>query len=196
MNEDGADIWRRQANDIATDPRPWAFQAATLLGGATACSERYFAAAETLRAGNEPSSDLMLLVPAQFLAAAAVELLLKAVALRRRPELATTGQKPFYTRKLAEIAGQFTGIAFSDSELRLLDRLGTTIEWAGRYPIPRWDSEKQRTKYDVPTHIVDGNVVINAREIPNSVSEESWRETSLLIDRLRTAYRHSEVGGM
>jgi hypothetical protein len=149
-----------------------------------------------LRAGNEPSSDLMLLVPAQFLAAAAVELLLKAVALRRRPELARTGQKAFYTHKLAEIAGQFTGIAFSDSELRLLDRLGTTIEWAGRYPIPRWDSEKQRTKYDVPTYIVDGNVVINAREIPNSVSEESWRETSLLIDRLRTAYRHSEVGGM
>ena len=196
MDNDGSNFWRRQGDHFASDPGQWEFQARMLLGGANVCWERYSTAAESVRAGRtEPTSDLWLLIPAHFLAAVGTELLLKAIALKRCPDLATTGGKSFYTHKLAEVATQFTGIEFSESELQLFERLGATIEWAGRYPVPRWDNEKHRKKYDVPTRLVNGNVVIDARDVHGSVSEESWRATTFLINKLQCAYHETTRAG-
>lgn len=189
MHNNGSDFWRRQGDRFASDHGQWDFQARSLLDGATACRERYAVAARSLRAGSDEFiPDLALTVPASFLAAIAVELFLKAIALKGRPDLATTGTKPFYTHSLCEIAIKLTEVPFSESELEQLERLAATIEWSGRYPIPRWDNEWSRNKYDVHTRVADGKIMIDAQKIPGLVSDESWTATMLLIDKLRRFY--------
>jgi hypothetical protein len=191
-----SDSWRRQGDRLAADPGQWKFHASLILGGAEACWERYNAAATLIRsqeseaafeAHGQPDADLLLLIPAHLLAAIGVELLLKALALKHRPDLATTGERPFYTHNLRNIAHAFVGMQFAVEELTLLDKLGTIIEWSGRYPTPRWDAEKHRMKYDVPVQVVEGQTMINAEDIPGGISDDSWRATVELIGRLQSA---------
>lgn len=179
--------WRAQGDSFAADHRRWEFQARTLFAGALACWERHFAASERVRVhGLQNANDLLLTVPAHFLAALGLELLLKALSLKRNPLL--SGQNEFYSHNLVAIASQYSGLSLSADELAHLRRMATIIEWAGRYPVPKWTTEKNRTKYDVSLRGEEGAQFIDAREIPGVVSHETWKATEDLFARLQRDY--------
>jgi hypothetical protein len=182
--------WRHQGDGFAADYGQWEFQARVLYAGARACWDRHLAVDRSIGIGESDSidlSDLMLLVPAQFLAATAVELFLKAIAIQYDKGVALVGSGPFYTHRLREIAVALCHLELSSDELTLLDRLGALVEWAGRYPIPKWTAEKHRQKFDVPLQVAaDGSTFINAQDIPNAVSHEVWHATTALVDILRS----------
>lgn len=164
MSNRNSDSWRSQGNRFASDYGQWEFHSRTLFAGALACSERHLAAHEKLLQepdGPAERSDLILILPAHLLAANGL---------------------------LAQIARQFAQLSLSANEHGLLERLGTVIEWAGRYPIPKWSAEKHRQKYDVTLRGSEGEQYIDAREIPGAVSHETWYATVALIEKLQEVY--------
>lgn len=190
MDRRSSGTWRRQGDAFASDPGQWEFHARVLFSGAEACWQGHLAAHEQLLRGEtQPNSrDLILILPAHFLAAMGVDVLLKALALQRDPDLASRGDYPFYTHRLDEIAKRLTGVTFSAEELSLLRRLSALVEWAGRYPIPKWNAEKHREKYDVPVRSVDGTETIHADDVPGAVSYDTWKHTTALIHKLQQLF--------
>ncbi len=190
--------WRKNGELVASDHGTWEFTARPLLRAAKLCWEQHQAAAEAVREGNLEKAiigDLLLGRVAHLLAAMGIEAMLKALALIGKPGLVVAGGSGFYTHNLRTIAGSLPDVTWSTEELDSLGKLGTFIEWAGRYPIPRWDTEKSRAKYDVPATIVDDQEVINATDIPvlarqscgelwNRSRRKSTRPTKLLVAAL------------
>src|SRR5262249_41596860 len=112
--DNGAIWWRRQGEKLAADAGQWDFHARITSSGALALWERYIAAADAFRAGKrDQNNDLFLLGPALFLMAVGTELLLKAIAVRLRPDLASTATKPFYSHDLRAIATTLTPVKLS-----------------------------------------------------------------------------------
>lgn len=188
MNYQPSEFQRSQGERFATDHSQWEYHSRDIFAGALACWERHIVAHQNMLKKTGPIQDLNLITPACFLVATGVEVLLKAIAIQSDSTLAVRGKHPFYTHKLHDIARKFLSINFSDEEYRLLERLSSLIEWAGRYPIPKWSDEKKRSHYDVPACVVDGQEVINARDVPGSFTHETWQGAWALMEKLQSIY--------
>ena len=188
MNYQPSEFQRRQGDRFATDHSQWEYHSRIIFAGALACWERHFAAHQNLLQKTGSFQDLNLIVPALFLAATGVETLLEAMAIQGDPALAVSGEQPFYTHKLHDIARKYIRGRLSDEDYLLLERLSSLIEWAGRYPIPKWNAEKHRRNYDVPARVVDGQEFINARDVPGSFTPDTWQEACALIEKLQSTY--------
>ena len=129
---------------MARDPTQWEYYARSLMLGAGACRDAGTAALERMRVGGS-SSDLGVNTVALYLLAQATEVLLKALAVQRTPEIVI--DKRFYTHDMILTAREIADVALTDDEARLLRKMRKMIEWAGRYPIPRWDSKREERKF-------------------------------------------------
>jgi hypothetical protein len=184
--------WRSQGDLFARDHGQWEFSARPLLRAAELCWAKYLKArVRALKRDfrDEVVADIALAQVAHYLAAMGLESLLKAIALLKSPDLATSGQQLFYTHDLLQIAKTLAGLKLDRNESLLLRRLATLIDWAGRYPVPRWDSEKKQRKYDVRSRSVDGNETIDASQLPSNVSPETWKAIQKLVGKLYFSYQ-------
>lgn len=75
-----------------------------------------------------------------LLAGLAIENLLKGIQIKRHGEHAK-----YETHNLRQLLSG-TGIALSDAENLMVDRLTAFVTWAGRYPIPRRSSDMELTR--------------------------------------------------
>jgi hypothetical protein len=197
--------WRQMGDDAARDPASWEFTARPLRIGADLCWQRYLEVKDELQRCLElkradPATvdardwlaELLLLRVAVLLAAHVVESLLKALIVSKSPT-AVDSAGVFYTHDLPQLAG-LTDVAFG-ADAELLPPLRKLIEWAGRYPVPKWSSATKRFQYDVKVLTVDGNIGIDGSTIPGVVSEGQWRRVRALIDRLHGELAQRMQGG-
>lgn len=59
------------------------------------------------------------------------------------------------------------------------------ITWAGRYPLPRWDTEGGREDYDVIERGTATAPSIDAQDLPWTVS---WHDVRGFADKLRALF--------
>lgn len=160
--------WRAYGDWVAYEDWVWAFHA------------RYYAAAagrlrDIVEAESKPEtmtdSTIGCLIAGRFNMALALELIVKAYYLRH-------GEGPkdaVYTHDTRNLLPP----QLLDSEQWEVLRLAfVCVEWAGRYPTPRWDRKNAYEKWDPPT-LPDGRVDLN--KIPTAASLAE-------IDRIRAVY--------
>ncbi|MBI5908350.1 MAG: hypothetical protein HY848_00095 [Betaproteobacteria bacterium] len=111
---------------------------------------------------------------AQFNISLAVELVCKALYLK----VAHGPREAVYTHQVAKLLP--SGLLSQEQE-ELLNFAAQSVEWAGRYPTPRWDKESNKAKYDIPEK--NGPDSFDANDIPN-------RASIALIDALEALYVH------
>ena len=114
--------------------------------------------------------DVELVRPALMLTGFAVELRLKAGALKRGITFDQLIKKSHKLRELAELA-EFTP---DESERELLDLMERAIVWSGRYPVP-----KNAEKYDR----------WRIEDLGSSLTPKLAQETEALYEKLRTQFR-------
>jgi hypothetical protein len=186
--------WRRMGDHFATDPSQWAWQAGFFITGAQVCWDHYLAARESFSQGQRDSQttrEIGLARIAYYLMAVATELLLKAVVLRNDPEASNRGE--FYKHDLVLLASKGE-ITLERSEASLLAKLHKVLDWAGRYPIPRWDTEKGRQKFDVQAEVKDDeSEIIDANQLSsNSYTPEAWEVACQFVTRLLSLVRERD----
>lgn len=187
MNERSPEWWRAIGEAIAFDHGQWEFQARILLRGASLCFSAHRKASERAGAGDldgEAIQDLPVSIVAIFLAAQGIEVLLKTIALLRNSDKVRATPKQFYNHDLKAIAS-LANIPLDDREAQIMTKLGTQIEWAGRYPAPKWDTEKSRKKYDVPIVAENGRNYINPTDLPGIVE---WEDIQQIVGKLYGIY--------
>ena len=169
MNPDVSQTWRATGDYAAFETGQWEFH-----------SRLYLSAARQLRANyashvqSSPFEAVACLVVAQFNMALAVELVCKAHYLK-----AASGQcVKVYTHQVAKLLP--AGLLSQEQE-ELLSFAAQCVEWAGRYPTPKWDRESSKEKYDIPEK--SGPNSFDANDIPN-------RASIALIDALEALYGH------
>jgi hypothetical protein len=159
--------WRDTGDYAAFAPVLWEFY-----------SQLYFSAARQLRndfksydVKASPFEAIACLVVAQFNMCLAVELICKARYLK-----VTNGpREKVYTHQVSKLLP--AGL-LSKEQKELLNFAAQNVEWAGRYPTPKWDLESNKEKYDIPEYSNS-----NSFETPN-------RATIELIDALEALYGH------
>jgi hypothetical protein len=185
--ESMSEVWRRHGESIAGDPGQWEFQSRQLIRGAMLCMEAHRRAANAAACGDlsgEVAADLAVRNVAGFLAAQGIEVLLKAIALKHNSNLVHERGSAFYSHNIAVLC-RLSGLAVNSDEVLLANKLTSLIEWAGRYPVPRWNKEETRAKYDLPSTSEDGHEVIDATLMPWSFD---WSAVEVLIARLRASF--------
>jgi hypothetical protein len=187
MSKGFSRFWRANGDLIAGDPDQWEFRSRILFTGGQVCHERHTRAADALASGvahEEFSRDLPLGTVANYLAAQSLEVLLKAVALQRQPNSHLSGA--IYNHDLAYIARDVAQIPLTGEEVRVLERARHLVEWAGRYPTPRWDAEKGRQLFDVPEKFDEnGGEIIDGSHFPWSIS---WADLESVISKVHEIY--------
>ena len=169
MKSNASQTWRATGEYAAFAPVQWEFY-----------SQLYFSAARQLRENYEshvkssPFEAIACLVVAQFNICLALELICKARYLK-----AAHGQsEAVYTHQVAKLLP--SGLLSKEQE-ELLNFAAQNVEWAGRYPTPKWDRESNKEKYDIPA--AGDAESFDANDIPN-------RASIALIDALEALYGH------
>jgi hypothetical protein len=126
----------------AREPSLWLGHARRLLRAADAVHQEFaHVYADPYAQRDAPDDDLFLCGPYLLLAGMAIENMLKAVLLQRRPELVRDGQltKAGFGggggHNLSAMAREFSP-ALADRYADLLARLQAHVVWGGRYPVP------------------------------------------------------------
>ena len=168
--------WRAMGDGAAFAPFAWEFQA-----------RLFYRAARGLRAKdpmltNEVDEDgIAGLVVGQFDMALAVELIAKAYylsAMLGPPE-------QVYQHEVLKLV---PADMLTERERKLMQFATNCVVWAGRYPTPKWTTEKNKLAWDVPE--LDG--AINGADIPNAASGARIDELGALFEHLHAAYSASE----
>ena len=188
MESTHSPVWRRHGDQLASDPGQWEFHARLLFAGARACHERYVIATAAIKESDMPHGDLVLSISANYLAAQVIEVLLKALALRREPDSAINGR--LYTHDLVTLANDVARIPISIEEEKRLIKVGQIVMWAGRYPTPKWDKERSKKAHDLPQgQTADGAVSIDMSAFPTSIG---WDALEEMLQKLWTAWAAGE----
>lgn len=167
MKSNASQTWRATGDYAAFSTIQWEFQ-----------SRLYFSAALQLRTDfsahikSSPFEAVACLVVAQFNISLAVELICKALYLK----LAGGPREEVYTHQVAKLLPP--GL-LSPEQVVLLSFAAQNVEWAGRYPTPKWDRESSKEKYDIPE--TNGPNTIDGNDLPN-------RASIALIEALEALY--------
>lgn len=151
---DQAAFWKEQFA-LASQPPAWWLSARRLMQAAEVLWWVYDADLAKIREGEVEAhklENLELGLAWMLLTGLALENLVKAVLLKRKPELARPGQMPKWPGDGHNLARLFAEaeVPLSAPERDCLDRLTKFILWRGRYPAPR-DVEEL-----MPTEAVPG----------------------------------------
>jgi hypothetical protein len=73
----------------------------------------------------------------------------------------------------------------TDDQKTIMAHAQEYVEWAGRYPTPKWTTEKQRERFDAEKVVVDGVEGIHGPSIPNAASRGRCEEYIALYLYLR-----------
>ncbi len=112
MSYQRSESQRSQGERFVADPGQWEYHSRDIFAGALACWERHIVAHQNLLKKTSPIQDLNLIAPACFLVATGVEVLLMAIAIQSNSALAVSGEQPFYTHKLHDIARKYFRIRY------------------------------------------------------------------------------------
>ncbi len=144
--------YRRECGTkVAESADWWELSARPLLRAARLC---WTHCRDSWAAIQDPGSDapaiedLFLDRVAVFLAAAGVETLLKALLVARDPAIVHKPGGFFYTHDLLRLAEELDP-RLTEPQCETLVRYRQFLEWGGRYPIPKWSSERGRAKFDL-----------------------------------------------
>jgi hypothetical protein len=145
--------------DVASTPFFWFVQARDLLSAAHVLLEQHEVAKERYWGPMPGKSGRVKLTPdqqeasrflglpqiAQMLFGLALEVLLKGLLIARKPELVQGDQlTPALTgnHSLGALL-DLAAITLTGEERELADRLSESIRWAGRYPVPKKEAQRQ-----------------------------------------------------
>lgn len=171
-----SETWRRMGDAAAFQPEAWAARARQFYFAA-----QHLRANEPLTAGAVNEWTISCLVVAQFNMSLAVELMAKALFLAGAHEdLARV-----YTHDVASLLPE--GV-LSDAQRDEVNFAVQAVVWAGRYPTPRWTSERSKATWDV--HEPQPGV-IDARLVPNSASPARIDALAEVVERLFEEYSRS-----
>ena len=182
--------WRSQQKALAEDAGQWELKARPFFVAGELCRDRAECSRQEIFSSDPPNQevlnrrarDLQLFSVAIYLAAVGLESLLKAVILTNSTAIVGAEHSPLYTHRLVDLA-KHAEIKLRKDQVGLLERLTHIIEWAGRYPIPRWNSEKARSKADVKGRAnEDGTYMVE--DMPLMVGDESWPAIIEVVDLL------------
>jgi hypothetical protein len=174
--EEASLSWSRMGEGAAFNPPVWEFM-----------SRHYFWAARHLRANNPVDAGVVdektigCLVAGQFNMALAVELIAKAYYLQAK----LGDPENVYTHDVSKLLPHQM---FTPEEIELFDFAFACVEWAGRYPTPKWHKEGSKRKWDVP---VGEDGCIDGTKIPNAASPQKIDDLDALYSRLSQAYKQS-----
>jgi len=141
---DQAAFWKEQFA-LASQPPAWWLAARRLMRAAEVLWRAHDADLSKIREGQVEThklENLELGLAWMLLTGLALENLVKAVLLKREPELAKPGRMPEWPGKGAgkghDLAQLFdrAGVPLSAPERDFMDRLTEFILWRGRYPVP------------------------------------------------------------
>lgn len=127
-----ADEFFRREFELASEPAAWSLSAF----GLKRAAEVLWAAREVLWGAGEV--DAALDGAYMLLTGYALENVVKALLLVRRPELRRPGRAPRWPgggHDLTKLFGE-AGVVVSPDERQMLDRLRAFVVWRGRYPMP------------------------------------------------------------
>jgi len=162
MSTGFSEPWRLQGEIQARDSGQWLFYARTLLRGAVVTHEASVAAFARIDTP-PPSPDLPLGTVALFLCAQSIEVALKSLALQRDGTLIDGNR--LYTHDLVRLARDEARVSVGSDDEEVLRKCRKLIEWAGRYPVPKWTTAKDA--WDVPAKTdADGRQIIDASALP------------------------------
>lgn len=167
MKSESSTIWRSTGDYAAFAPDQWRFQSHLYIRAAMLLRASYEAVAET-----DPFDAAACLVAGQFNASLALELIVKALYLKRslgKPE-------EIYTHQISKLVPE--GL-LTEEQYATLAVSTQCVEWAGRYPTPKWDKEWRKEQYDVP----ELNGSIDASAMPNRAGIDR-------IDAMKELYDH------
>lgn len=126
----------------------------------------------------DPFEAVSVLVVSQFNMSLAVELMAKAYHLR----VSRDPPESVYTHQVRKL---LPSNLLSSDEMKLVDFASQTVEWAGRYPTPKWDREPSREKYDVSS-TKGGH--FDANNLPNRASLQLVDALDQLFQRIHKAW--------
>lgn len=176
MKLGSSQIWRDEGDAVAFDHVAWEFK-----------SRQFFATAQQLLADFETAKNaptfqvISLLTTGQFIASLALELIAKALYLKRNDGPI----EHIYSHNVLDLCGPNL---FSDDQAKLMCFAARSVVWAGRYPTPKWITEKQKEDHDVPSVFIDGLEHINALDFPNSASPFQLRQLLNLYPHIHAAW--------
>lgn len=150
---DQAAFWSEQYA-LASQPPLWWLTARRLMQAAEVLWRVHDADLSKLREGQVEAhklENLQLGLAWMLLTGLALENLVKAVLLKRKPELARPGRMPKWPGNGHDLPKLFdaAGVPLSASERGMLDRLTEFILWRGRYPVPH-DVKRLEPRDEVP----------------------------------------------
>jgi hypothetical protein len=169
MKSDASKFWRATGDYAAFSTAQWEFQSRLYLSAARQLRRDF-----TAQIDSSPFEAIACLVVAQFNISLALELICKALYLKQ----AQGPREAVYTHQVVKL---LPAEMLSQEQEALLNFAAQNVEWAGRYPTPKWDREASKEKYDVPEigepNAIDGN------DLPN-------RASITLIDAMEVLYDH------
>jgi hypothetical protein len=167
--------WRKILDAQAFDHAVWEFKSRQLAASSLLLHRATPSSSET------PKFDSISAIPsAQLLLALAIELMAKALYLKQ----AAGPREAIYSHDVLQLVGS----SLSPEQAELLEFSQTFVVWAGRYPTPKWTSEKYKISADVPSHFVDGMEHFNALDFPSHASHDRYLELGGLFNHLRSCW--------
>lgn len=172
MRDTASPAWRAFGDVIAFDY--WAWESKSI---------QFYGVAKELLAqfdkgiAEQQFETIQFLPTAEFLLALALELICKAHYLRSK-----AGPRE-------KVYGHDTWTRLNDSVLdekqkTLMSHAQQYVEWAGRYPTPKWTSDEKKAKFDADRAIADGVEAIDGTTIPNTASRPRCDELLLLYEHI------------
>lgn len=116
-----------------------------------------------------------------FLVAVGLESLIKSMLVAADPKI-IENKKTFYHHRLPDFARR-AGLSCDDEEMQLLGKLQGLLEWAARYPIPPWHSERSRKKSDADVVAEQDRFVVNSSSLPGALGDDDWPIALALVER-------------
>ncbi len=171
MKESASPAWRSIGERAAFEVLAWEFKSREFYGVARHLLEQFDKGIAEKR-----YETIMFLPTAQFMLSLALELIAKAHYLQSK----AGPKEQVFSHDLWERLAE--GV-ITDDQKTLMAHAQEYVEWAGRYPTPKWTTEKQKERFDAEKVVVDGVEGIHGPSIPNAASRGRCEEYIAL-------YRH------
>ncbi len=178
MRETASPAWREQGNRIAFDSWAWESKALQFFGASKLLLAQFDKETSEKNFANVPA----LLPTAEFLLSLALELICKAHYLKSQagPPEEVYGHNTWERLK--------DGV-LDDHQKALMRHAQEYVEWAGRYPTPKWTSEKHKERFDADHQIVEGVETIDGGSIPNSASRPRCAELIAMFEHIHLSLK-------
>lgn len=202
MIDKTAEYWRKIGDEKIRRFNEWRYKAQLLHRASQVCLKAKQEAFEYKQAypgeydRRTCHHDIALEGPAQLLLGLAIENYLKAFHVKT--DNTCVDERWFYTHDLINLAAYKNSFKLSEQLRHALEQLTHIVNWSGRYPTPKWNSDKNRTEWDLysrseyTTSLLSPNIkedevieyFFSADQIPGVLSREDEQALETFIDEI------------